>query len=92
MHALFQCNYNIELQTELSERNRAALCIVYERFTHQKWHLYLWHPWSGYNYESISIRLRFDRRSTPIRLQFDRATTILRYGLYLFWAAALRPK
>ena len=30
----------------------------------------------GYNYDSI--RLRFDRRSTPVRLQFARATTIRR--------------
>jgi len=29
----------------------------------------------GYNYDCTSIRLRFDRRSTPIRLHFDRATT-----------------
>jgi len=32
----------------------------------------------GYNYDLTSIRLRFDRRSTPIRLQFDCATTIRR--------------
>ena len=30
---------------------------------------------------TTTIRLRFDRRSTPIRLQSDRATTVERYGL-----------
>ena len=39
---------------------------------------------------TITIRLRFDRPSTPIRLQFDRATTIGRPRDHR--ATALRPK
>jgi len=45
--------------------------------------------WCG---ECLSLPVDKAVVTTTIRLRFNRATTILRYGLYPFWAVAMRSK